>query len=341
MPMRFTFLVPTAIVLAACGAPAPDSEPGPGRSTAPDGTPFVVADTSVADGFEASGSAEPVQRALLATRLMARVTEVLVHEGARVVAGQVLARLDANELDAKRERVAAGLTAAEASWRDAETTARRFRALYADSAAPRAQLDQVEAALVRAEAGVREARAAGSELEAVGDYAILRAPFAGVVVRRDIDPGAFAAPGQPLLLVEDQSRLRISVTAPPRAVQGIGPKTRLRGSIAGFAVDAEVEGVVPAPGGHLMTVNALVDNREGRMVSGGAATLLLAAGTRAARLVPSAAVVREGDLTGVRTRRAGAWELRWTRLGRADGDMVEVLAGLEAGDTVLVPARSR
>jgi RND family efflux transporter MFP subunit len=328
------------LALAGCGD-EPESMPDVARPPVPKGTAFVVADTSLPDGFEASGAAEPVQRAALATRLMARVTDVLVHEGERVASGQVLARLDASELDAKRERVAAGLAAAEASWRDAETTARRFRALYADSAAPKAQLDQVEAAAVRAEAGVREARAAGAELESVGDYATLRAPFAGVVVRREIDPGAFAAPGQPLLVVEDHSRLRISVTTPPAAVRDLRPGSRLHGDIAGTPVDAVVEGIVPAPGGHLLTVNALVDNRDGRAVSGGAATLLLPAGMRAVRLVPVDAVVREGDLTGVRVRRAGAWELRWTRLGRARDGMVEILAGLEAGDSVLVPGGSR
>ena len=338
---RSSFITAAAVAaLAACAAPAPESV-GEARPAAPEGSAFVVADTTVVHGFEASGIAEPVQRAALATRLMGRVREVLVREGERVAAGQALARLDASELEAKRERVAAGLAASEASWRDAETTARRFRALYADSAAPRAQLDQVEAALSRAEAGMRDARAAGAELEAVGDYATLRAPFAGILVRRDIDPGAFAAPGQTLLVVEDHSALRIKVTAPPPAVRDLRPRSRLRGSIAGTPVDAVVEGIVPAPGGHLMTVNALVDNRDGRTVSGGAATLFLPTGRRAARLVPEAAVVREGDLTGVRLRRAGGWELRWTRLGRAEGAMVEILAGLDAGDTVLVPGGSR
>ena len=341
MMTRTSLLAATAVVaLTACGS-APESAPEGARSQVPEGAAFVVSDTDMTAGAEAFGTAEPVQRAVLATRLMARVAEVLVHEGERVGSGQILARLDASELDARRERLAAGLAAAEASWRDAETTARRFRALYADSAAPRAQLDQVEAALVRAEAGVREARAAGAELEAVGDYAIVRAPFAGVVVRRDIDPGAFATPGQPLLVVEDHSTLRITVTTPPQAARDVRQRSRLRGAIAGTAVDAVVEGIVPAPGGHLMTVNALVDNRDGQAMSGSAATLLLPTGRRLARMVPLASVVREGDLTGVRRRHAGEWELRWTRLGRVEGTMVEILAGLESGDTVLVPGGSR
>jgi len=324
------------VAMAGCGAPAP--EPVPDTAATPlAGTPYVVADTLLVDGFDASGVAEPVQRSVLATKLMARVTSVLVHEGDRVVAGQVLARLDARELESRGERVAAGLAAAEASWRDAQQNAIRMRALFADSAAPRAQLDQAEAGLARAEAGVREARAAGTELEAIGDYATLRAPYAGVVTQRLIEPGALAGPGQPLLVVEDQSRLRIVVTAAPDAVRHLRRGQSLQGTVSGSPVTAVVEGLVPAEGGHLVAVNAIVPNSDGGAFSGSAATLSLPEGTRVGRLVPAEAIVREGDLTGLRVRQAGGWELRWVRLGAADiGGRVEILSGLEAGDTVLV-----
>jgi len=54
-------------------------------------------------------------------------------------------------------------------------------------------------------------------------------------------------------------------------------------------------------------------------------------------MAPAAAVIREGDLTGVRVLAPGGDELRWIRAGRTVGDRVEVLSGLEAGDRVLVP----
>lgn len=325
------------VALAACGeAPrelAPDAATAP-----PAGTPYVVADTQLTTTFEAAGVAEPMQRAVLATNLMVRVTSITVHEGDRVASGQVLARLDARELEAKGERVAAGLAAAEASWRDAQLSANRMRALFADSAAPKAQLDQAEAALARAEAGVREARAAGTELDAVSDYATLRAPFAGVVTQRLIEPGALAAPGQPMLVVEEQSRLRITVTAAPDAVRGVRPGQGLQGMVAGSPVTAVVEGLVPAHGGHLVTINAIMPNPDGVVFPGSAATLSLPQGARLGRLVPAEAIVREGDLTGLRIKQAGGWELRWVRLGAADhAGRVEILSGLEAGDTVLVP----
>jgi allophanate hydrolase subunit 1 len=99
-----------------------------------------------------------------------------------------------------------------------------------------------------------------------------------------------------------------------------------------------VEGAVPVPGGALYTVNALVANPGNALVSGGAAVLLVPQGTRRAILVPAGAVVREGDLTGVRVVSGAAAELRWVRVGRAVGPDVEVLSGLRAGEQVLVAA---
>jgi RND family efflux transporter MFP subunit len=328
------------MALAACGDAPHESAPDV-VTPALAGTPYVVADTTLAATFDAAGVAEPMQRTVMATKLMTRVTSVLVQEGDRVMAGQVLVRLDARELEARGERVAAGLAAAEASWRDASQSADRMRALYADSAAPKAQLDQAEAALARAEAGVREARAAGTELDAVGDYATLRAPYAGVVTQRMIEPGALAAPGQPLIVIEDQSRLRIAVSAAPDAVRGVHRGQSLHATVAGQSVEAIVEGLVPAPGGHVVTVNAIIPNRGEVVFPGSSATLSLPLGTRSGRLVPEDAIVREGDLTGLRVRRSGAWELRWVRLGVVESGLVEVLTGVQAGDTVLVPEGNR
>ncbi len=93
---------------------------------------------------------------------------------------------------------------------------------------------------------------------------------------------------------------------------------------------------MPSASGNLYTVNALVDNEAGRFLPGSAATLEVPQGERTAVLVPEAAVIRQGDLTGVRVRTPEGAALRWIRLGRAHDGMVEVLAGLKAGDVIVV-----
>jgi hypothetical protein len=86
----------------------------------------------------------------------------------------------------------------------------------------------------------------------------------------------------------------------------------------------------------LFTVNVLVPNRDGALPTGGSATLLLPGASRAVRLVPLAAVTREGDLTGLLVQTATGADRRWVRLGRTRGAFVEVLSGVNGGETVFL-----
>ncbi len=326
---------------AACGRDAAKST-GDKAAAQSAGATLTVRDTTITATFDAAGVAEPVQRATLSTKLMGSVTQVLVREGDRVAKGQVLARIDARDVDAKRAQVDAGIAGAEAMYQDAQTQAARFRALYADSAATRYQLDQVETGLARAEAGLRTAKASRDELNAIGDYAEIRAPFSGVVTQRFVDPGAFAAPGAPIVEVQDAGRLRVSVTVPPRVASALKAGQALDAAIEGHAARAVIEGTVPAPAGAVYTVNALVENSKHDFMSGSAATLRIPDGTRSAILIPATALVQEGDLTGVRVTVGGATSLRWVRVGGqcsapvGAAACVEVLSGLNAGDVIVV-----
>lgn len=330
-------LAATVVVLGACGGKEERAAVRDAVAAEPAGAVYVVRDSLVPATQEATAVAEPFAQATLSTKLMGTVVAVLVKEGDRVAAGQPLVRIDARDLDAKRQQVQAGIAGAEAQAREAELMATRLRALYADSAAPKAQLDAAEAGLARAQAGLAAARAGQSELDAIAGYSVVRAAFTGVVTRRFVDPGAFAAPGAPLVAVQDDSRLRIVATVSPTLARDVRRGSRVPVSVEGVPATATVEGVVPSAGGSLYTINAIADNTGGSLAAGGAARLQVGEGTRAALLVPSGALRREGDLTGVTVTSGGVTTTRWIRVGATVGDRVEVLAGLAAGDTVRVP----
>ncbi len=325
------------LILGGCGG---EAAPAVAERAAVTGVPVAVTDTTIPDVLEAAGTAAPIRMATLSTKLMGSVTAVLVHEGEHVASGQLLAQLDARDLVAKRSQVEAGLAEATAMHTEAKAHAERIRGLYADSAATKAQLDQAETGLARADAAMANARAMAAELAATASYAEVRAPFAGIVTRRYVDPGAFAAPGAPLIAVEDATTLRVTVSASPDAVRGLRRGSVIQAIIGDSVARATVEGVVPS-GANLYTVNALVPNANGRFQSGSTASLALPRGTRRALLVPADAIVRQGDLTGVRVASAGSSSLRWVRLGRAGGPMIEVLSGLAGTDTVLVATGAR
>ena len=328
----------TALCLFTVFTAACHRAPAAGEPTSRfDGVAVVARDTIRTDYFEAAGVANPVQQATLSTRLMATVLEVGPVEGARVARGDLLVRLDAADLTARRGQAAAAVDDATSMRTLARLTADRMRAMYADSAASRAQLDAAESALARANSQLAGAHQAIAEVDASARYAEIRAPFAGVITRRLVDPGAFAAPGTPLVSIEATDQLRVSVTIPAALAPGLRAGHRVTVRLEGVAADAVIEGVVPSTG-NLYTVNALVDNRHATHLAGSAATLLVPSGSRHVILVPAAALRHQGDLVGVWRRFGSGDEVTWVTIGATIGADVEVLSGLAAGDSVLVPA---
>lgn len=331
-------LAVAAVTMTACGSDGEhEARPTAGAPARLNGTTLTLKDTTIVSAFEASGMAEPLQQAMVSTKLMGTVTSVRVHEGDAVRTGQVLVEVDARDLTAKAAQVSAGIADAEAMHKEASAHAARFTALYNDSAATKAQYDAAMTGLARAEAGLRAARAGAGELDAVRSYATVRAPFSGIVTMRHADPGTFAAPGAPLVTVQDASSLRLSVTAPSEAIRGIKRGAKVAASIDGQPVTATVEGVVPTATGNLFTVNAIVSNRDGALRAGSAATLSLPMGTTSGIVVPAAALVRDGDLVGVIVRANGVDDRRWVRLGTVTPTHAEVTGGLKAGETIVIP----
>jgi RND family efflux transporter MFP subunit len=339
--MSMTARVPMIAALIALSACGPDDDHAVERAAdtgAVEGAAYRVDEAPRTSYLTVAGVAEAFQEATLSTRLMGSVTAVLVQEGDRVTTGQTLVRLDARELAAKAEQIEASFTAATAVHREAELHAQRMRALFADEAAPRAQLDAAEAGLERALAGLAAARGSASELGALQAYATIAAPFSGVVVRRLVDPGSFAAPGAPLLSLQDASRLRITGSVAAHAVANLRRGIELTGTIEGVPVRATVEGVVPTGTGSMYRLNAIVQNEDGQLPAGGSATLALPMAERPMIVIPVDALTRQGDLTGVHVRRANDTVLRWIRVAPLVPDSVEVLAGLRAGDEIVIPA---
>ncbi len=326
--------------IAACSNDAPDAAntPTPASISTEGLREVAVIDSQLPNVSEAVGTAAPLLSATLSTKLMATVSAVHVQAGDLVRAGQLLVTLDVRDIDAKATQARGNLQGAEAMLADAEVQVARMRALFADSAAPKAQLDAAEAGLARARAAVQGARGGVAEASAIREYGAVRAPFAGVVTQRFVDPGAFAAPGAPLINVQQSGTLRVSALVPPAAALGLRRGATVDVMIEGRATTGRIEGVVAAPSGGLYSVNVLVPNASGEHASGGSATVLLPGAMQTVRLVPLAAITREGDLTGVRVRANNTVERRWVRLGRTRGALVEVLSGVNAGDMVLVPS---
>lgn len=269
-------------------------------------------------------SVAAVERATLSTRMAAAVNAVLVREGERVASGQVIVSLADGDL---RGAAAAARTALAA----AASQEKRVHSLLAEGAAAQADLEMAASRRAQAEAAVAAARA---NLE----YAQIRAPFAGTIQARRVEPGDLVGPGQPLLVLEgDALELQASVSQTEGAGLALGATVRFQAD--GAAGVATVTALTPGgdPLSHRRGLRARIAQAVPGLRSGAFARIEIAAGAGSGphAWVPRSALVERGDLTGVFIASQGRAELRWIAPGEPAGDGILVRAGIRPGEAVV------
>ncbi len=323
------------LALTACGSEPPQAglPPLPALQT------VVARAADDTHGRSWDGVVEAVQQAVLTAQTSGRGVAVDVDVNDRVVAGQVLLRLSAVEQQAGANTARAQLRAAEAAAVEAEANYRRFAALAADRYVSRAQIDQARASRDSANAARDAARAQLAQAGQQADYTVVRAPYAGIVSAREVEPGESVAPGQDLLSVYAPGALRIQVQVPQSDVAGIRAANRARIVLGdGRILDAAHVIVYPAadPSTHSVAVRVMLPDTADAPQPGVTAKVVfpIAGDTGLVRL-PAAAVVQRGELSAVYVLATGnRLVLRQVRLGRRIGDEFEIVAGIKAGEKV-------
>jgi membrane fusion protein, multidrug efflux system len=312
-----------APLFAACGARREAASPA--RAPSPVAVRTARIGGAQAGVAQVPGTVEAVESAAIASRVAATVTSVTAEIGQSVRQGALLARLDARDLAARVAGAEAGLHAADAQLA-------RLRDLLGRDAATRQEVEAAEAAAAAARA---ERDAAQAQIA----YAELRAPFDGVVVDRRVRAGDLATPGETLFIVQGQGRLRVSASVSRSQADALKegqeiPVVREDGS----TIAARLSIVSPAsdPGSRRVLVKADLP-RDAGLRAGAFVRLRLPAGDEAApALVPRAAIVERGALTGVFVVEEGRARLRWISPGASAGDAVEARAGVAPGEVVVI-----
>lgn len=333
--MRTTLAAALLATMAACGSEpaAPTLPPLPPLKT------FKVGTSGAPAGRAWDGVVEAVQQADLTAQTAGRVTTVAVDVDEQVQRGDVLLRLTAVEQQAGANTAQAQLRAAQAAATEAEANYRRFAALAGDQYVSRAQLDQARAARNSAVAARDAARAQLAQAAQQTDYTVVRAPFAGVVSARRVEPGESVSPGQPLVSLYAPGALRIEVQVPQSDAEAIRRVGRARIELAdGRSLEAKQVIVYPAadPLTHSTSVRVVLAAITPAPAPGVTAKVVfpIAGNAVAPVTVPARSLVQRGELSGVYVIDGNRIVLRQLRLGARAGGGVEVLAGLRRGETV-------
>jgi RND family efflux transporter MFP subunit len=321
--------------------------------------------------LNATGYVTARRRATVSSKITGKVMEVNVEEGQEVRQGQVLARLDDSTARAAlalaKAQHAASIRAVkenEVRLAEAQLTLGRMTTLLKDGVVTQAELDRAKAeydsidariVALREQVNVAEQQVALQETN-IADT-IIRAPFAGVAVTKDAQPGEMVSPVSAgggftrtgICTIVDMRSLEIEVDVNESYINRVRsgqPVTAVLDAYPDWQIPAHVITLVPTADRQKATVLVRIGFKalDPRILPdmGIKVTFLREAGdtgTPAAApitLVPKAAIRTEGDAAYVFVIRGEVVERRAVKIGGTDGDRLEVLAGLSSGDRVVI-----
>lgn len=317
-----------------------------------------ITPTSVDSYYETAGTVKPKTMGIISARTTGAVRAVKVREGERVKAGQTLLLLDDRDAAQRLAGAQAGHNEAlrgldEAAQRRslADVTYKRYRNLADEKVITPQEMDQIESqkrvadiGYQRAEEAVTRAKAQLEEARINKNFSSISAPFSGLITEKKIEEGSLAAPGTPLLVLEDTSRYHVDVYLDER----IGPKVKVGIPVPvvltaeGRQITGTLGEIVHAIDPVTRTFLAKVLLKDPSLRSGLFVRVLIPEGKKQTLLVPRSAVVDKGQLSGLYTvDDRGIMTYRIVKLGQIYGDRIEVLSGLRNNERIAVAGLDR
>lgn len=291
----------------------------------------------------AVGTVRAVHELTVASKILARVESIGVTAGSAVQAGEVIAVLESEDLQARLEQATAALAAARTRRDQLQREHERVREIFASGAANELELNRARAAFEAAESEVRRAEQAQREAETILSYATIRAPISGAVIEKLVEAGDTVAPGQPMIVLYDPDRMQLVASVRESLTQRlrVGEMLDVRIDSLDLQCAGQISEIVPeaAEGSRSFLVKVTGPCPEG-VYSGMFGRLLIPLDEEQVLVIPQEAVRRVGQVELVEVIVNDRLLRRAVRTGRAmPGGRVEILSGLREGEVVALPPR--
>ena len=271
---------------------------------------------------------EAVQQATISAQTTGRILEINVDVDDYVEKGKVIIRL--------RDKEQRAFDATKARFDEAQSEFKRVQEIYAKKLVAKAALD-------RAEAQLKATRAAMAQAQEALDHTVIRAPYSGIVVKRLVEVGETARPGEPLMTGLSLEKLRAVVNLPQSLIYTVrqhqqawvwvGPERETRVKAESLTISPFAD-----PDSHTFLVRVNLPIGDHHIYPGMYTKVAFMSGEEARLVIPAQAVAHRSEVTAVYVKdEKGTLSLRQVRLGEVLPDnQVEVLAGLSAGETVVL-----
>ncbi len=337
-----------APVLAGCGVRAKAAAPATSAAAAPAlavKTAAVVAQ-ALPRTLTLTGTLTANRESGVAADLAGKVAEIFVERGSRVRAGTPLASLDRRQADLVEDEARSQAAAVASQSALAQSECARAEKLFAEGAINQAEFDrsktQCQAAALSAQAAEARSQLAG---KTVTDL-VIRAPFAGVIADRFINPGEYVRPDSKVATVVQLHPLRLELSVPEHALSAFGVGAEVAFSVAAwpgqsFTGKVRFIGATVRRATRDLLVEAVVDNKDERLRPGMFAVAEVKLGEVVLPVVPRTALRTDARAGTDRLYvvQSGRVEERLVHTGAAAGELIAIQAGVKAGEqVVLAPA---
>jgi RND family efflux transporter MFP subunit len=294
-------------------------------------TAVTIEPTTIDSGISAAGALTSKNTSVLSSKVMGKVVALPVNEGDYVSQGALLLRIESGEISAQ-------LYQAQAAFNKAKLQYERIKSLFDQNASTQMEMDQATLGFESAKAGLNAAKAMES-------YTVITAPISGRIVEKRINLGEMALPGQPILRIEDNKNLRLEVTVKEEDIRSVQPGKSVTvriGALPGKEIKARVAQVVPASDMRTHSFVVKIDLPADKdMITGMYGKAFFSTGARKAVLVPRSAIVNMSGLSGVYiVSPDGNAVFQMVQTGEPQGEMIEAVSGLKAGDKVILTGQA-
>ncbi len=305
---------------------------------------IVEVNTITRDSLESAvGSIRPVHETSIATRLLSRVVEVNVTAGQSVRKGDVLLRLDDADLKSRLMQSEAGVQSAASQAERAKADFERAEKLLPKNSISQAEYDDARAAMLTAKSELDRYQQERREAEIILGFSVITAPMDGMVIDKKVDVGDTVTPGSVLLTLYDPLHMQmiVSVRESLARMLTVGQLVQARLESLNQECTATISEIVPeSQAASRSFLVKVVGPCPPGAYSGMFGRVWLPVGDETILAIPQSSVLRIGQLTMVNQSIGDRIERRTVLLGRSVEDgKIEVLAGLQKGDNIVVPSK--
>ncbi len=305
----------------------------------------VVTNGAIMTGPSISGTLEPEREAVLRAQVAGSVLQTYADQGQPVNTGAVLARIDASGIQDAYTSARANLVAARNAADVAAKDLARNQKLLAAGAIAERDIDQSRRTSIAAQASLEDAKSRLASAEKAYRSTTVTSPFSGVVSERPVSAGDVVQPGSALFTVVDPSSMRLEASVPAEQLASIRIGVPVNFTVSGYPgrqFVGRITRINPTadPTTRQVRIYVSIPNAGRTLVGGLFANGRMSSATKMGLVVPATAVDVRGSAPTVMRVKQGKAEKVQVQIGLSDqsSETIEVISGLQAGDTLLLGA---